>query len=42
MARKFDQNLDPLVPGQFFVKIAIRLFGFGGVGETLNRFLHAK
>jgi hypothetical protein len=34
--------LDALVPGQFFVKIAIRFFRFGEVGETLNRFLHAE
>jgi hypothetical protein len=42
MARKFDQDLDALVPGQFFVKIAIRLFGFREVGEALNRFLHTE
>jgi hypothetical protein len=42
MARKFDQNLDALIPGQFFVKIAIRLFRFREVSEALNRFLHAE
>jgi hypothetical protein len=42
MLRKFDQNLQPLITSQFFVKIAIRLLRFREIGETLNRFLHAK
>jgi hypothetical protein len=42
MGRQIDQDLQPLVASQFFVKIAIRLLRFREIGETLNRFLHAK
>jgi hypothetical protein len=42
MGRRIDQNLQPLVASQFFVEIAIRLFGFREIGEALNRFLHVK
>jgi hypothetical protein len=34
--------LQALIAGQLLVEIAIRLFGFGKVGESLDRFLHAK
>ncbi len=42
MGRQVNQDLHALVPGQFFVEIAIRLFCFHGVGEALNRFFHAE
>jgi hypothetical protein len=42
MGRQINQDLQALVASQFFVEIAIRLFGFCKVGESLDRFLHAK
>ena len=42
MGRQINQDLQALVASQFFVELAIRLFGFCKVGEALDRFLHAK
>jgi hypothetical protein len=42
MFRKFDQDLQPLVAGQFLIEVAIRFFCLCEVGKALDRFFHAK